>query len=175
VGGSASSPESEVYAYTDGSSSGSRGPGGYGVVIRWQDKTEEISGGEQNTTNLRMEITAACVALETVDEGHTVTIYSDASYLVNCMRRGWYKKWRENGWLNHRRDLVANRDLWERLLKATQRHQEVRWRKVKGHSKTQGPHKSGNDRADELAMAAKKEASGERRSGPTPRDIGLPY
>jgi ribonuclease HI len=103
-------PESEVYAYTDGASTGSRGPGGYEVVISWKDKTEEISGGEQNTTNLRMEITAAYVALERIDEGHKVTIYSDASYLVNCMRRGWYKKWRENRWLTYRKEPVANRD-----------------------------------------------------------------
>jgi ribonuclease HI len=150
----------EAYAYTDGASTGSRGPGGYGVVLRWKGKTEEISGSEQNTTNLRMELTAACVALETIDKGHKVTVYSDSSYLVNCMRRGWYKKWRENGWLNHLKRPVANRDLWERLLEATQRHQEVRWRKVKGHSKTGGgQHKSGNDRADELAVAAKKEAA----------------
>ena len=158
-GGSLSSYEPEAYAYTDGASTGSRGPGGYGVVISWKGKTEECSGGEQDTTNLRMEITAACVALERIDEGHTVTIYSDASYLINCMRRGWYKKWRENGWLNHRKESVANRDLWERLIQATQRHQEVRWGKVKGHSKTAGPHKSGNDRADELAVAAKNEAT----------------
>jgi len=69
---------------------------------------------------------------------------------------------------------VANRDLWERLLEATQRHQEVRWRKVKPPSKTTGPHKSGNDRADELAVAAKKEVAGDRRSDPMPRDLGLP-
>jgi len=125
-------PESEVYTYTDGASTGSRGPGGYGVVISWRGKTEEISGTEQDTTNLRMEITAACVALETIDKRHAVTGYSDASYLVNCMRRGWYKKWRENGWLDHRNEPVANRYLWERLLEATQRHQEVRWRKVRG-------------------------------------------
>jgi ribonuclease HI len=158
-GGPLRSYEPEAHAYTDGSSTGSRGPGGYGVVISRKGKTEEISGGEQNTTNLRMEITAACVALERIDEGHTVTIYSDASYLVNCMRRGWYKKWQENGWLNHRKEPVANRDLWERLLQATQHHKEVRWRKVRGHSKIQGPHKSGNDRADELAVAAKKAAT----------------
>ncbi len=158
--------EPEAYAYTDGASTGSRGPGGYGVVISCNGKIEEISGCERDTTNLRMEITAACVALETIDEGHAVTIYSDASYLVNCMRRGWYKKWQGNGWLNHRKESVANRDLWERLLEATQRHQEVRWRKVKGHSKTGGAHKSGNDRADELAVAAKKEAAGDRGSGP---------
>jgi ribonuclease HI len=151
-----SSSNREAHVYTDGASSGSRGPGGYGAVIFCDGKTEEISGGEQDTTNLRMEITAACVALEVIEENHSVTVYADASYLVNCMRRGWYRKWRENGWLNHRQAPVANRDLWERLLKATQRHQEVRWRKVKGHSKRAGAHKSGNDRADELAVTAKK-------------------
>jgi ribonuclease HI len=152
----------EAYAYTDGSSTGSRGPGGYGAVLAWGGKTEEVSGGERDTTNLRMEVTAACVALETVDEGHTVTIYSDSSYLVNCMRRGWHKKWRENGWINFRKGPVANRDLWERLLEATQRHREVRWRKVKGHQRTGGAHKAGNDRADELAVAAKKLVGGAR-------------
>ena len=158
----------EAYDYTDGASAGSRGPGGYGVVLTWKGKTEEISGSEQDTTNLRMEVSAACVALEAIDKGHIVTVYSDCSYLVNCMKRGWYKKWRDNGWLNHRKERVANRDLWERLLEATQRHQEVRWRKVKGHSKTGSPHKTGNDRADELAVTAKKEVSGDRRSGSTP-------
>lgn len=128
--------------------------------MAWKGEVKEISGGEQNTTNLRMELTAACAALETIEEGHLVTLYSDSSYLVNCMRRSWYKKWQENGWLNSLEKPVANRDLWERLLKATKRHQEVRWRKVKGHSKTQGPHKSENDRADELAVAAKKKAQG---------------
>src|SRR5215217_2921683 len=167
-GGSLRSYEPEAHAYTDGASTGSRGPGGYGVVISWKGKTEEIRGGEQNTTNLRMEITAACVALERIDEGHTVTIYSDSSYLVNCMRRGWYKKWQENRWLNYRNEAVANRDLWERLLEATQRHKEVRWRKVKRHSKTQGPHKSGNDRADELAVAAKNEATRSPSTPPSP-------
>ena len=154
-------PKPEAHAYTDGASGGSRGPGGYGIVLTSKGRTKEISGGEQNTTNQRMELTAACVALETIEDGHFVTIYSDSSYLVNCMRRGWYKKWWENGWLNHLEEPVANRDLWERLLEATRRHQEVRWRKVKGHSKSAGPHKAGNDRADELAVAAKKEVDGD--------------
>ena len=157
--------EPEAHAYTDGASTGSRGPGGYGAVVSWRGKTEEISGGEQDTTNLRMELTAACLALEMIDEGHVVTVYSDASYLVNCMRRGWYERWRENGWLNHRKGPVANKDLWERLLEATQRHQEVRWRKVKGHSKTGGAHKVGNDRADALAVAAKRRAVADRVNG----------
>ena len=159
--GGESTPSSgrEVHVYTDGASTGSRGPGGYGAVISFlQGETVEISGGERDTTNLRMEITAACAALENIGEGHTVTVYADASYLVNCMRRGWHEKWRKNGWLNHRKRPVANRDLWERLLRATARHQEVRWKKVKGHSRTAGAHKSGNDRADELAVTAKKQA-----------------
>ena len=158
--GPAPLPEQETHVYTDGASTGARGPGGYGAVIyHWNGEIEEINGGEQDTTNLRMEITAACAALETIEETHGTTVYSDASYLVNCMRRRWYEKWRENGWLNHRKEPVANRDLWERLLRATGRHREVRWRKVKGHSKTRSPHKSGNDRADELAVAAKEEAT----------------
>ena len=161
----------EAHAYTDGSSTGSRGPGGYGALVYWNGKTEEVSGGERDTTNLRMELTAACAALETIDEGYRVTVYSDASYLVNCMRRGWHERWRENGWLNHRSETVANRDLWERLLEAVRRHQEVRWRKVKGHQKTVGAHKAGNDRADELAVAAKKQAiadlSGAQDEGPS--------
>ena len=156
----------EVRVYTDGASIGSRGPGGYGAVISFrQGKMVEISGGEQETTNLRMEITAACAALETIDRGHIVTVYSDASYLINCMRRGWYEKWRQNGWLNYRKKPVANRDLWERLLKATERHREVRWRKVKGHAKKAGAHKSGNDRADELAVTAKKQIESAPASG----------
>ena len=158
-------PQPEARAYTDGASVGARGPGGYGVVVTWDGKTEEVSGGEPDTTNQRMEVTAACVALETIDEGRVVTVYSDSSYLVNCMRRGWHETWRENGWLNNLRAPVANRDLWERLLEAARRHREVRWRKVKGHQKGAGPHKAGNDRADQLAVFAKMEAGGGRGSG----------
>jgi ribonuclease HI len=159
--------EPEAHAYTDGASRGSRGAGGYGAVVTWNGKTREISGGEPLTTNQRMEVTAACVALEAIDEGHVVTVYSDSSYLVNCMRRGWHEKWRKNGWLNQLGGPVANRDLWERLLEAVGRHHEVRWKKVKGHSKKAGPHKPGNDRADALAVAAKNEADRERSNGQT--------
>ena len=73
----------QAHAFTDGASVGSRGAGGYGAVLTWKGKTEEISGCEQDTTNLRMELTAACVALETIDVGHVATIYSDASCLVS--------------------------------------------------------------------------------------------
>ena len=130
------------------------------MVLTWNGETREISGSEPDTTNQRMEVTAACVALETIDEGHVVAVYSDSSYLVNCMMRGWHEKWREIGWLSGLKAPVANRDLWERLIEATQRHREVRWKKVKGHQKAAGPHKAGNHRADELAVAAKKEVEG---------------
>src|SRR3712207_7288625 len=90
-------PNPEAYAYTDGASSGSRGPGGYGVVLTWKGKIKEISGGEQNTTNQRMEVTAACIALETIDEGQVVTIdrkstrlnssHANISYAVFCLKK----------------------------------------------------------------------------------------
>ena len=108
-------PQLEAHAYTDGASGGSRGPGGYGAVMTWKGRTEEISGSEQNTTNLRMEVTAACVALETIDDGYIVTVYSDSSYLDDCMRRGWYKRWRENGCVNHLSEPAGNRHLSERV------------------------------------------------------------
>jgi ribonuclease HI len=98
-----------------------------------------------------------------MDEGQVVTLYSDSSYLINCMMRGWHKKWQQNGCLNHPGGSVANRELWERLLEATKRHREVRWKKVKGHSKTPGSHKAGNDRANELAVAAKEEAGADTK------------
>ncbi len=157
--------ELEAQAYTDGSSTGSRGPGGYGAVLAWRGKTVEVSGGERDTTNLRMELTAACVALETIGGGHVVTVYSDATYLVNCMSRGRHEKWRENGRVNGRKAPVANTHLGESLLGAARRHREVRWRKVKGHQKGGGAHRAGNDRADELAVAAKRRAGADGGSG----------
>jgi ribonuclease HI len=99
--------ESEAYAYTDGVSTRSRGPGGHGTGHDVDGQTEEISGGEQDTTNLRMELTAARLALETIDKGHMVTVYSDSSYLVICIRKGWYKNSRENGWLTRRKEPVG--------------------------------------------------------------------
>jgi hypothetical protein len=94
-----------------------------------------------------------------------VTVYSDSSYLANCIGRGWHERWRENGWLNRRKETVANRNLWERLLEAARRHREVRWRKVKGHQRTGGAHKAGNDRADELAVAASSRETARKNIG----------
>src|SRR5918998_3421635 len=125
-------PKLQAHAYTDGASTGSCGPGGYGAVLAWKGKTEEISGGEQNTTNQRMEVTAACVALETIDEGHVVTVYSDSSYLVNCMRRGWHEKWRENGWVRGTKGPGGERGLWGGVIQGTPGHKGGRGEKGKG-------------------------------------------
>lgn len=147
-------PLPEIRAYTDGASHGRRGAGGWGVVLTVGGETVELSGAEPDTTNQRMEVTAACAALEAVREPSEVTVYADSSYLVNCMRRRWHEAWVASGWKNSRGQPVANRDLWERLLTAARPHR-VTWRKVKGHRKSEGEHKAGNDRADALAVAAK--------------------
>ena len=94
-------PELEAYAYTDGASVGSRGPGGYGAVLTWKGKTVEISGGERDTTNQRMEIKAALEAVTTL-EG-PLTVVSDSTYVVNCFRDSWWR-----GWLDLKRAEIAH-------------------------------------------------------------------
>ncbi len=145
-----------VEAYVDGSSTGVRGAGGWGVVLR--DRLGwgvERSGGEPDTTNQRMEIRAVVEAIRLARPGDRLIVYSDSAYVVNCLRRGWHRTWRENGWKNSRKKPVANRDLWEELLESRLRLGGLDVRKVRGHAKS-GRHKEGNDRADELAVAAKK-------------------
>lgn len=146
-----------VKVFCDGSSTGGWGPGGWGIVMCFEDGTTvEACGGEEDTTNQRQELTAVCEALERVEPGSHVMIVCDAAYVVNCIRQQWYVKWRANGWRNSHKDPVANRDLWERLLEAVKRPAGIYWKKVKGHQKGVGKYKNGNDRADELAVAAKK-------------------
>lgn len=154
----------QVLVYTDGSSSGvGDAPGGYGAVLIYESSdgrvrmTKESSGGELSTTNNRQEMLAAIVALETIRPGrYRVVVHSDSAYLVNCMRRGWIADWRIRGWRTSAKKDVANRDLWERLEAAAARHPEVAWQKVKGHSKAATEHARWNNRADALAVAAKR-------------------
>lgn len=143
----------KVAAWVDGSSSGGRGPGGYGVVLLdvASGTTKEFSGRAEDTTNQRMEIMAACVALEKVREGCSVIIYSDSAYVVNCVNQKWMNGWRKNGWKTRRKEAVKNTDLWERLANAIERHREVRFEHVYGHSGVEG-----NETADALAVSAKK-------------------
>lgn len=138
----------KVIIYTDGACSGNPGPGGWGAVLKYGEHEKELSGAAQDTTNNRMEITAAIEALRQLKEPCKVNLYSDSAYLVNCMNQGWYRKWQKNGWLNGKKQPVENQDLWKALLRETQRH-EVRFFKVKGHSDDEL-----NNRCDELARRA---------------------
>jgi ribonuclease HI len=137
-----------VVIYTDGACSGNPGPGGWAALILDADSERVVSGAEAHTTNQRMELTAAIEALVALDERRRVLLYTDSSYVMNCFRDRWWARWEANGWLGAGKQSVANRDLWERLITQTRRH-EVVWHKVKGHS----GHPL-NDRVDALARGA---------------------
>lgn len=138
----------EVTIYTDGACSGNPGPGGWGAILIYGEHEKELSGGAYDTTNNRMELTAAIESLRKLKEPCVVRLYSDSAYLVNGMNQGWYRKWQQNGWLNGKKQPVENQDLWKDLLKEMERHQ-VSFHKVKGHSNNEL-----NNRCDELARNA---------------------
>jgi ribonuclease HI len=139
--------QSPVIMYTDGACSGNPGPGGWGVVMIEDGRETEMSGGENPTTNQRMELTAPIKGLQALTGRRQVAIYSDSAYVINCFRDRWYERWRKNGWLNAQKKPVENRDLWETLI-ALVEHHDVTWYKVAGHS----GHPL-NDRADALARS----------------------
>jgi ribonuclease HI len=107
-----------------------------------------VSGAAPHTTNQRMELTAAIEGLAALETGRRVSLYTDSSYVMNCFRDRWWARWEANGWLNSGKQAIANRDLWERLIAETRRH-DVLWHKVKGHSGDVL-----NDRVDALARDA---------------------
>ncbi|MBN6187932.1 ribonuclease HI [Aneurinibacillus sp. BA2021] len=138
----------EVIIYTDGACSGNPGPGGWGAVLLYGQHRKELSGSEQNTTNNRMELTAAVEALKALTEPCKVRLHSDSAYMVNCFQQGWYKGWIKNGWKNSKKQPVENQDLWKELLALMEKH-EVQYIKVKGHADNEL-----NNRCDELATGA---------------------
>jgi ribonuclease HI len=140
----------EVTIYTDGACSGNPGPGGWAAVLIYKEHEKEISGGEEHTTNNRMEMMAAIEALKQLKIPCRVNLYSDSAYLVNAFHKKWLDKWQRNGWQTAGKKPVENRDLWEELLKLTKMH-TVEWNKVAGHS---GDHY--NERCDELAKGRVK-------------------
>jgi ribonuclease HI len=107
-----------------------------------------VRGAEPHTTNQRMELMAAIEALAALETGRRVALYTDSSYVMNCFRDRWWVRWEANGWLGAGKQAIANRDLWQRLIAETRRH-DVRWYKVKGHSGDVL-----NDRVDALAREA---------------------
>jgi ribonuclease HI len=138
----------DVIIYTDGACSGNPGPGGWGAVLIYGETIKELSGGERNTTNQRMELKAAVEALKALKESCNVTLHSDSAYLINCFKQKWYLNWQKNGWKNSKREPVQNQELWQELLDIYSKHR-VTWAKVKGHSGVKW-----NERCDELARAA---------------------
>ena len=135
-----------VDIFTDGACSGNPGPGGWGAVLRFAGKEKELSGGEKNTTNNRMELTAVIKALEALKEPCEVRLVTDSKYVADGLTKGWARSWQKNGWRKADKKPALNSDLWERLLALTDIHGvTVEW--VKGHAGH-----SENERCDRLAV-----------------------
>ena len=142
----------EVVIYTDGACSRNPGPGGWGVVLRWNGTEKELHGGEPQTTNNRMELMAAIQALEALNRPSRVRLHTDSTYLLDGITK-WIAGWQRNGWRTSAKKPVKNEDLWRRLIEAMNGH-EVSWLWVKGHAGDEG-----NERADALARLGIEEAA----------------
>lgn len=139
----------QVIIFSDGGAKPNPGTGGWGVVLIYGQHRKELSGGEPNTTNNRMELTAAIMALEALKEPCAVEFHTDSEYVKKGITE-WLQGWVKNGWKTASKKPVLNQDLWERLHKATQRH-EINWKWVKGHAGNEM-----NERVDQLATAGRK-------------------
>ena len=140
----------KIKIYTDGACSGNPGPGGWAAVLLYGDKKKEISGGERDTTNNRMEMMAVISALETLKEPCEVDLYTDSQYIVNAIEQGWVYAWKKKGWIKSNKEPAKNPDLWEHLLKLL-KHHKVKFHWIKGHA--DNPY---NNRCDELAVMESK-------------------
>ena len=140
----------QIEIYTDGACSGNPGPGGWGAVLRYNGRKKEISGGEAQTTNNRMELTAVIAALECLKEPCAVELYSDSKYVIDALSKGWAVSWRKKGWIKSDKKPALNVDLWERLLKLPEAH-EMHYHWVKGHADNEY-----NNRCDALAVAERE-------------------
>lgn len=138
----------EVTIYTDGACSGNPGNGGWGAILMFNGKKKEVSNGEKNTTNNRMELTAVIEALKLLKEPCKVNLYSDSAYVVNAFLNDWISTWRSNGWRGSDKKQVKNLDLWLELDELCKTH-EVTFFKVKGHADNEF-----NNRCDILATSA---------------------
>ncbi|WP_124097965.1 ribonuclease HI [Ruminococcus sp. Marseille-P6503] len=136
-----------VEIFTDGACSGNPGPGGYGVILRYKDSVKELSGGERETTNNRMELTAVITGLSALKEPCEVELYSDSKYIIDAVTKGWAKQWQANGWIKGDKKKALNSDLWEMLLALLDVH-KVNFIWVKGHAGH-----TENERCDQLAVA----------------------
>ena len=139
-----------VEIYTDGACSGNPGAGGWGALLRWKDVEKELSGGEKETTNNRMEMTAVIEALKALKRPCNITLYTDSKYVMNGINE-WLPNWKKNNWrTTNKKSAVKNVDLWQKIDELANLH-EIRWVWVKGHDGNPD-----NERVDELARNAIK-------------------
>ena len=137
----------KVDIYTDGACSGNPGPGGWGVLIKIDNENIELSGGDRETTNNRMELMAAIKALEEIDKDYEITLYTDSNYVKDGIT-SWISNWKKNNWKTANKKDVKNKELWMRLDEAI-KDKNISWVWVKGHAGN-----AGNEQADYLARSA---------------------
>ena len=144
-----------VTLYTDGACSGNPGPGGWGAILEYMGTEKELSGGEESTTNNRMELTAVISGLQALKEPCIVELYSDSKYVIDGLSKGWAASWQKNGWRKADKKPALNPDLWEQLLDLVSKH-ELCYHWVKGHAENPK-----NNRCDAMAVAQWKAIKGE--------------
>ncbi len=143
-----------VTLYTDGACSGNPGPGGWGAILEYNGYEKEISGGEANTTNNRMELTAVIRGLQALKEPCIVELYSDSKYVIDALEKGWACSWKKKNWIKSDKKPALNPDLWDVLLALTQKH-EVHYHWVKGHATNPR-----NNRCDEVGVGGWERVKG---------------
>ena len=136
-----------VELWTDGACSGNPGPGGWGAILIWNGHERELSGGEADTTNNRMELMSVIMGLAAITRPMDVIINTDSAYVEQAFSKGWLQQWQRNGWRTAAKQAVKNQDLWQRLAEEAGRH-NVSFQRVRGHTGVEM-----NERADQLAVA----------------------
>ncbi len=136
-----------VELWTDGACSGNPGPGGWGAILIWNGHERELSGGEADTTNNRMELMSVIMGLAAITRPMDVVINTDSAYVEQAFTKGWLEQWQRNGWRTAAKQAVKNQDLWQRLAEEAARH-NVSFQRVRGHTGVEM-----NERADQLAVA----------------------
>ena len=143
-----------VTLYTDGACSGNPGPGGWGAILEYMGIEKELSGGEDNTTNNRMELTAVIRGLQALKEPCVVELYSDSKYVIDALEKGWAWGWKKRGWIKSDKKPALNPDLWAPLLAESEKH-EITYHWLKGHA----GHPE-NERCDRMAVEQSKKYGG---------------
>lgn len=139
-----------VEMFTDGACSGNPGPGGWGTILRCNGVEKELCGGERETTNNRMELTAVIEGLKCLKRSCSVELYTDSKYVADSIEKGWAKSWKDNGWKKADKKPALNSDLWENLLNEIEKHEvKIIW--IKGHHGH-----SENERCDKMAVEQSK-------------------